>query len=425
MTQTLISILGGTPQLVTETLYALHMERPALLPDRIEIITTSFGERGVRQLLGDDGQIRAFALEYGLLGWYQGLADNIHVHVPKDADGPLADVDTVARGRVMHQAIFQIVASACADGDAQVHVSLAGGRKTMSFIAGQALSLFGRKQDLLTHVLLNPQLETQPKFFFPPKVPIDFALEKPGGGFTGNVVNTADARVLLAEIAFVRLRQLVPRLSTEQLLDPSMVIASVQKEVTPRLVIGAFRYRKATFRGLSFKLPLSEFAFMVQLAEALQRHNSDPAEDSFVLTIILGKQHDMLRQRALFAVARVEADGLMQGRITEDPKDLYTGEALALYERFGNKAYPNNPLSERWSNMRTRISELPNGHQFADLFIVEKGRAALNPRVEVTFSDPRPFSIGELSRDDIGKQRMFLARAFPDVPEAIALIKKL
>jgi len=72
MTQTLISILGGTPQLVTETLYALHMERPALLPDRIEVITTSFGKRGVQQLLGDDGQIRAFAYPSCASVWCTG-----------------------------------------------------------------------------------------------------------------------------------------------------------------------------------------------------------------------------------------------------------------------------------------------------------------------------------------------------------------
>ncbi|MCX7865126.1 MAG: CRISPR-associated ring nuclease, partial [Novosphingobium sp.] len=50
----------------------------------------------------------------------------------------------------------------------QLHVSLAGGRKTMSALVCQALSLLGRAQDCLSHVLIEPAaLENDPDFWWP------------------------------------------------------------------------------------------------------------------------------------------------------------------------------------------------------------------------------------------------------------------
>jgi CRISPR-associated protein (TIGR02584 family) len=48
-----------------------------------------------------------------------------------------------------------------------LHVSIAGGRKSMGFFAGYAFSLFGRTQDRLSHVLVNDPFESFPDFYFP------------------------------------------------------------------------------------------------------------------------------------------------------------------------------------------------------------------------------------------------------------------
>jgi CRISPR-associated protein (TIGR02584 family) len=54
-----------------------------------------------------------------------------------------------------------------ADPDCAIHASIAGGRKTMGFYLGYALSLFGRPQDRLSHVLVSSPFESNQNFFYP------------------------------------------------------------------------------------------------------------------------------------------------------------------------------------------------------------------------------------------------------------------
>ena len=70
---------------------------------------------------------------------------------------------------------------------ASLHVSIAGGRKTMGFYVGYALSLFARDQDRLSHVLVPPSLESRQDFFYPPPPPFPplHAGEGEGGGQLG------------------------------------------------------------------------------------------------------------------------------------------------------------------------------------------------------------------------------------------------
>jgi len=86
-------------------------------------------------------------------------------------------------------AILAAVAEAAARPDARIHLSIAGGRKTMGCLAAIALSLYGRAEDRLSHVLVPTAWQGREDFFFP---------ERP-----------EDAHLVeLAEIPFVRLRGL-------------------------------------------------------------------------------------------------------------------------------------------------------------------------------------------------------------------------
>jgi CRISPR-associated protein (TIGR02584 family) len=46
-----IFIVGTTPQIATETLYALHHKNPPIHPDEILIITTVIGKKGLKKTL--------------------------------------------------------------------------------------------------------------------------------------------------------------------------------------------------------------------------------------------------------------------------------------------------------------------------------------------------------------------------------------
>src|SRR5207245_102311 len=76
----LLAVTGLTPQIVTETLYALAVEgSPAWVPTEIRIITTQQGaEKAQRTLLLDEGWLRRLRADYRLPEIALGVED-IHV----------------------------------------------------------------------------------------------------------------------------------------------------------------------------------------------------------------------------------------------------------------------------------------------------------------------------------------------------------
>lgn len=200
----LVCVTGLTPQVVTETLYALARQDPAWIPTEVHILTTVTGAKRARLLLleGERAHFPQLCRDWDLppIGF-----DPSHIHVLTDPAGrPLEDIRSQGDNVATADAILGAIAGFTSDADAAIHVSLAGGRKSMGFFAGYALSLYGREQDRLSHVLVSEGFETNPEFFFPPRQP------KVLIGRNGEPLSTADARVELADIPFVRLRDHLP-----------------------------------------------------------------------------------------------------------------------------------------------------------------------------------------------------------------------
>lgn len=203
----LLSVVGLSPQVVTETLYALVVTRdPPFVPTEIRLCTTREGrERALLTLLdGDDPAFRAFCRDYGRDGLARALRPEWIEVIPDPAGGTLADIVTPEDNAACADAVTASIRRLTADADAALHVSIAGGRKTMSFLAGYALSLFGREQDRLSHVLVAEPFQSHPQFFYPPPKPR--VLFGPGS----RPIRTDAAGVSLAEIPFVRLRTGLP-----------------------------------------------------------------------------------------------------------------------------------------------------------------------------------------------------------------------
>lgn len=197
--------VGLTPQVVTETVYALAVNHvPPWVPTEIRLLTTAEGAMRARLMLLDEetGHFHRLCAEHGLRGRVRLGDDDITV-IEADSS-PLHDIRTPGENAAAADAITAFVRALCADDDAAVHVSIAGGRKSMGYYMGYALSLFGREQDRLSHVLVSEPFESLPGFFYPPVRPkVVFA--------AGNrPATTADARIELAEIPFVRLRAGLP-----------------------------------------------------------------------------------------------------------------------------------------------------------------------------------------------------------------------
>lgn len=206
MRRSLISVAGLTPQVVTETVQAHAEATPRFVADDLHILTTTAGrERAIATLPGDSGWLAALRRDYPDYQLPEYALDrSLHIHLVAGPNGPLDDIRTNDDNIYLANAVAQLVRDLTEADDRQVNVSIAGGRKTMSFWLGYALSIFGRRQDRASHVLVTPAFESCPNFFFKPKQPRTIEDRH------GNQLNTADATIELGEIPFVRLR---PRLN--------------------------------------------------------------------------------------------------------------------------------------------------------------------------------------------------------------------
>lgn len=189
-----------TPQIITETLYALTQERKERV-DEIRVITTLSGKtKLLGTLLGENGKLNEFCSDFHI------ECDSIKfdektITLLRKPDGEnLEDIRTEEENEIAGNQICEIVRELCKDEQTRIHASAAGGRKTMSVYLAAAMSLFGRADDTLSHVLVSEDFETQPEFFYKPPIPKMLKLKD------GRKISTDKAEIYLAEIPFVRLR---------------------------------------------------------------------------------------------------------------------------------------------------------------------------------------------------------------------------
>jgi len=255
----LLAACGLTPQIVTETLYALAAARqPRFVPTEVHLVTTREGAQRARlSLLSEEpGWFRRFCQDYHMEGI---RLDEDAIHVLEGADGePLSDIRTLEENARTGDVITELVRRLTLDDEAALHVSIAGGRKTMGFYLGYALSLFGRPQDRLSHVLVSPPFESHPEFFYPtPRSRVIYT-----GPPDVRPLDAAEAQVTLAEIPFVRLRHGLPKDLLEGRATFLEVVQAAQRAVGPPELKIALRRRRAWFGGVEVPLPPAELAFL-------------------------------------------------------------------------------------------------------------------------------------------------------------------
>jgi CRISPR-associated protein (TIGR02584 family) len=139
---------------------------------------------------------------------------------------PLDDILTNADNIAVADFITEQVRAITVDPTASLHVSIAGGRKTMAFYIGYALSLFGRPQDRLSHVLVSPPFESLPEFFYP--TPHTVVIRNNSG-----TLDAKTARVHLGDIPFVRLRDGLPKSLLGGRASFSDAVTEAQKALPP------------------------------------------------------------------------------------------------------------------------------------------------------------------------------------------------
>jgi CRISPR-associated protein (TIGR02584 family) len=265
-------VTGGlTPQVVTETIYALATRSPGpFIPAKIVCVVT----KTVADRFGGQFEAALARLKHEVsieATWDRSSEDwrkaaiGLFVEYPRYPGGAAvedirSDDDAVRFANL----VSEIIRVETAKAECRIHLSLAGGRKTMSFHGGAALSLFGRTQDELSHVLVNPQeFEGCADFWFPTKTSC------PVKHRDGRALDAKDASVELANIPYIRARGRIPGL-IDQALDYSQYVAQTNAALgrTPLfLELTTAEQRVRIGDILDFTLANTDFALYQLMAE--------------------------------------------------------------------------------------------------------------------------------------------------------------
>ncbi|MDD9156395.1 CRISPR-associated ring nuclease Csm6 [Aliivibrio sp. S4TY2] len=200
MKNILIAVTGASPQVLTETIYALHTQGKPM-PEAVYAITTEDSKQTLKEGLFVQGYWDKLLADYHLPP-ITFNTDHIWV-ITDDNSNALVDAKGVDDQSIMADFITRKVALLTQDNEVAIHASIAGGRKTMAFYMGYAMSLYGREQDVLSHVFVDDEFEFVSDFYYP--TPVDCFIQ----GKQGKVINAKEATVTLAEIPFVRMRRQV------------------------------------------------------------------------------------------------------------------------------------------------------------------------------------------------------------------------
>lgn len=216
----LFAVVGTSPAVVTETIWALAASSPPIVVDEVFIVTTTIGEGSLRRaLLSKDAhyggktvwaalqmELDALApdeVSFGSLSRFGSPRIEI---VTNEERQELDDIQTSEDNEACADFILSHLKRYCSDPDVRVIGSLSGGRKTMGSLLQSCFSLVARKTDRLVHVLVNEPFDRklEPQYYFPSRE-VD-SHEIPG---RDESIKNSAARIELSEIPFFTLRDTV------------------------------------------------------------------------------------------------------------------------------------------------------------------------------------------------------------------------
>lgn len=361
----LLAVTGLSPQVVTETLYALSVVRqPAFVPTELHVITTATGAERLRSTLlaPEPGWFSRLCADYALPPIDFGEAN---IHVLRNREGEvLGDIRSPCDNEHAADFITERVRSFTADEHCALHVSMAGGRKTMGFYSGYALSLFGRAQDRLSHVLVSEPFEQSLDFFYP--TPYSCTIEIRNSG----PVDTQHATVTLADIPFVSLRHGLPAaLLAGKATFNGTVTAARRALAPPALVIDAAQQRVSA-GGVVLSMQRAPLALLALFARrALHEAPPFAAPPDGAPDAELGTQF----LRELQAVAGRMADiGRTESRLAQGMTDDFFSQTLSrlqrcLREGLGPAAAPYLIDTGHRPRRRYRLALPPRAVRFASV----------------------------------------------------------
>lgn len=294
MKNILLATIGASPQVLTETLFAIHQSGKPF-PDEVFVITTLSAKPMLMNGLFRDGHLQALKEEYQLPEF---RFDESHIWlIEDDAGNQVDDAKSIDEQSHMADFITKALLRLTSNPDIVLHTSLAGGRKTMAFYTGYAMSLLGREQDTLSHVFVDDEYEFVRDFWFPTKS-AKWVTGKNGQG----EVDVSKAQVTLADIPFVRMRHSIDPslLALMENLSFSQTVALLNAGRDQILSVKINPKAKTLETlGVEIKLTAKELAFYLWLYQKgeegllVDRYfDEDPAHSQSFLALFYGLSQD-------------------------------------------------------------------------------------------------------------------------------------
>ncbi|MBI5749403.1 MAG: TIGR02584 family CRISPR-associated protein [Nitrospinae bacterium] len=326
----LIYVAGITPQIITETLYALHHKKPSIHPDEIFIITTITGKAKIEKSLLSEGKLEAFYHEYAI----KPVSPNILLISNKRGDS-LDDIKTDEDNEDVGNFIAMLIREKTKQKDTRLLCSIAGGRKTMSFYLGAALSLFGRPQDKLYHVLVTPEFESHPDFYWKPKKNTNLIVKDREGKIIKRL-NTKKADIYLAELSFIRIG--------------NKFILSGKKGFRELVLEGQKEIDTASAQ-LPLKISIKERA--IKIGE--NSIEMIPIQLVVYMEFLRRKLKQCAHPRRQYCLDCTECFPLIKGGDFSDKETI--DEMAKMYkEVYGRREFKDEEFSERWK--KTKVDDI-------------------------------------------------------------------
>lgn len=230
----LLAIVGTSPAILSETVWALAHSEDGIIPDEVAAITTETGKakleetffgagRGwesLKRALEDEGCDISGKLSFG------PVPESIRIPANREKTANLKDIASTGDNAIAADFFLSEIRKYTEDPSTVLYVSIAGGRKTMSALMLSCMTLLGRECDHVLHVLVNPPYDAplSPPFLFPCR-----GLEHKTPG--GDTVMGCDAMVELIDLPYVRMRGLYREKFSSVPPSYSELVRAVQKEV--------------------------------------------------------------------------------------------------------------------------------------------------------------------------------------------------
>lgn len=269
----LVSAMGTSPAVLTNTVWGLAHQKHSIVPDEIVVFITKSGKELLIQRLFDDGvwnEMRSDLKREKIEIDGKLVFGATSIRVIPDAEGnEIEDLRTGDDNLRAADFMLSQLRQYTEDSETELHVSIAGGRKTMSALLFSCMTLLGRECDKVYHVLLPQDLEqgATPEFFYP----------EPGKTFVSKgatkKLKAKQITTELFEVPFVRMRGWYQEKFNA--IPPSYraLVARVQEVAPPAVVYPEIEIDAwngwATINGQQVPMSRPCFAMLLLLASGV------------------------------------------------------------------------------------------------------------------------------------------------------------